>query len=157
MAKREVLLITPIENLGEEGETVEVKAGFARNYLLPKKLAVPMNEANRKQMEALERARGMRLARELSSAEELAARLRELHIAIPVKTGPGGRLFGSVTAADLRNRLAEEGLKIDRKRVSIYNPIKTLGKHTTTIKLHPEVSFNLEFEVVSENPIEEGN
>ncbi len=157
MAKREVLLLTPIENLGEEGEKVEVRAGFARNYLLPRKLAVPMNEANRKQMEALERARGIRLATELTSAEELAARLRELHIAIPVKTGPGGRLFGSVTAADLRNRLAAEGVEIDRKNIAIFNPIKTLGKHTTTIKLHPEVKVDLEFEVVSENPIEEGD
>jgi large subunit ribosomal protein L9 len=143
--------------LGDEGQKVEVRAGFARNYLLPKKLAVPMNEANRKQMESLNRARGIRLAKELSSAEEVAARLRELPIAIPVKTGPGGRLFGSVTAADLRNRLGEEGLELDRKQLSIEAPIKTLGKHTAAIKLHYEVSVDLEFEVVSENPIEEGD
>jgi large subunit ribosomal protein L9 len=155
MARKEVLLLKPVEGLGNEGEQVNVRAGYARNYLLRKKLAVPMTEANRKQMEALLNAREQRLARELSTAEEMVGKLRRLHIAIPVKTGPGGKLFGSVSANDLKEWFTEEGIEVERKRIMLHTPVKSLGKHETRIKLHPEVSVDIEFEVVSENPIEE--
>ncbi len=155
MSTQNLLLLTPIDGLGQEGEQVKVKSGYARNYLLPRKLAIPMTAANRKQMEALERAREIRLAKELSSAEEIAGRIGKVHIAIPMKTGPGGKLFGSVSSMDLQKRLEEEGVKVKRKQIHLFNPVKSLGKHTTQIKLHPEVSVDFEFEVVSENPIEE--
>jgi len=155
MSTQNILLLKPIEGLGHEGEQVKVKAGYARNYLLPKKLAIPLTAANRKQMEALQRASELRLAKELTVAEEVAKLIGKVHIAIPVKTGPGGRLFGSVSSLDLEKRLLEEGIEVERKRIHLYNPIKSLGKHTTRIKLHPEVSVDFEFEVVSENPIEE--
>ena len=155
MTTKNILLLKPIEGLGHEGEEVKVKAGYARNYLLPRKLAIPMTLANRKQMEALQKAREVRLAKEISGAEETAALIGKAHIAIPVKTGPGGKLFGSVTSMDLQKRLAEDGIEIERKHIHLYNPVKALGKHTTRIKLHADVSVDLEFEVVSENPIEE--
>ena len=155
MSTQNILLLKPIEGLGHEGEQVKVKAGYARNYLLPKKLAIPLTAANRKQMEALQRASEIRLAKELTAAEEIAGRIGKVHIAIPVKTGPGGRLFGSVTNLDLEKRLLEEGIEVERKQIHLYSPVKTLGKHTTRIKLHAEVSVDFEFEVVSENPIEE--
>ena len=155
MARQEILLIKPVNGLGDEGEQVTVKAGYARNYLLPRRLGVPLTKANRKQMEALLKARETRLQRELSTAEETAGKLRGLHLAIPVKTGPGGRLFGSISAVDLRERIAQEGIDVDRRMIMLHNPLKSLGKHSTAIKLHPEVSVEIEFDVVSENPIEE--
>lgn len=155
MATTEILLLSPVDNLGNEGEQVKVRAGYARNYLLPRKLALPVNRANKKYVEALAKRREHRLAQEKDQAQRTAERLETLHIAIPVKTGEGGKMFGSVTANDLLSRLAEEGLVIEKKQINLYTPVKTLGKHTTTFKLHPEISFDLEWEVVSENPIEE--
>lgn len=155
MATTELLLLQPVENLGNEGETVTVRAGYARNFLLPRGVAIPVTRSNRKQIESLARARETRLAKELEGATAIAGRLAETRIAIAVKTGPGGRLFGSVTAADLLARLAEDGIELDRRTVQLAQPIKTLGKHEVKIKLHPEVVVDFEFEVVSENPIEE--
>lgn len=155
MATTEVLLTKPVENLGGEGDQVKVKAGYARNYLLPQKLAMPVNASNRKQVEALRKARDEREKKELAAAEEQAKKIVKAHIAIAVKTGEGGRMFGAVTASDLQQRLAESGVEVDRKKIGIYNPIKTLGRHTTRIKLHPEVSIDFEFDIVSENAIVE--
>ncbi len=155
MSTQNILLLEPIEGLGNEGEQVKVKAGYARNYLLPRKMAIPLTTANRKQIEALQKARELRLTNELAAAQEIAERIGKAHIAIPVKTGPGGRLFGSVSSMDLQKRLLEEGVELERKQFHLYNPVKSLGKHTTRIKLHSEVSVDFEFDVVSENPIEE--
>ncbi len=155
MASTDILLLSPIENLGNEGEQVKVRAGYARNYLLPRKLALPVNRANKKYVEALAKRREERLAHEKDHAQRTAERLQTLHIAIPVKTGEGGKMFGSVTANDLLARLAEEGVEVGKKQINLYTPVKSLGKHTTTFKLHSEISIDLEWEVVSENPIEE--
>jgi large subunit ribosomal protein L9 len=150
-------LTKPVENLGGEGDQVKVKAGYARNYLLPQKLAMPVNASNRKQIEALRKARDVREKKELSAAEDQAKKIVQAHIAIAVKTGEGGRMFGAVTAADLQQRLAESGVEVDRKKIGLYNPIKTLGRHTTRIKLHPDVAIDFEFDIVSENAIVENN
>jgi len=155
MATTELLLLQPVEHLGNEGETVTVRAGYARNYLLPRGVAIPVTRSNRKQVESLARARETRLAKELEGATAIAKRLEETRIAIAVKTGPGGRLFGSVTVPDLITRLGEEGIQIDKKAMLMAQPIKTLGKHEVKIKLHAEVTVDFAFEVVSENPIEE--
>lgn len=155
MATTDVLLLQPIDGLGDEGEHARVKAGYARNYLFPRKIAVPMTRANRKQIESLQKAREARKAKELDYAQEVAERIRGAHIAIAVQTGPGGKMFGSVTAADLQRRLEEDGIKIDRKQIQLYNPVRSLGSHTTRFRLHPEITVELEWEVVSENPIED--
>lgn len=155
MATNELMLLKPIEDLGNEGETVSVKAGYARNYLLPRGLAIPVTRANRKQIESLQARREERLRKERSHAEAIAEKLRQVNIAIPVQTGPGGKVFGAVTAQNLIDRLGEEGITLDKKQVALYNPVKSLGKHTTRIKLHPEISEEIEWEVVSENPIDE--
>ncbi len=155
MATSQLLLVQPVEGLGDEGDQVNVRAGYARNYLLPRKIAVPVTRANRKQMEVLKLRAEQRRAKELEGAKAVAARLETINIAFAVKTGPGGKMFGSVTSQDLIDRLAEDGVQLDRKQLSLYTPVKTLGKHETTIKLHPEVSVDFAFEVVSENPIEE--
>ena len=154
MPQSEVMLLEPVENLGGEGETVKVKPGYARNFLLPRKLALPVNRANRKYVEALSARREAREKQEREFAEGQLAKLQTLGIAIAVKTGEGGKMFGSVTANDLIERLKEEGVELEKKQLNLYTPVKTLGKHTTKIKLHADVSCDFEWEVVSENPID---
>jgi large subunit ribosomal protein L9 len=153
MAHSEVLLIKPVEGLGAEGDQVKVRAGYARNYLLPRAIAVPLTRANRKQVEALKKRRAEREATELSTAQDLAARLGKVRIAFAVKTGEGGKMFGAVTANDLHDKLAQAGVEIDKRKIHLHTPVKTLGQHTVKIKLHADVSFELGFDVVSENPI----
>ncbi len=153
MATTKILLLKPVENLGSEGDKVEVKAGYARNFLLPRKIAIPVNKANKKQIEALMNARAIREAKELEGAQKLVQKLEALTIAIAVKTGESGKLFGSVTAADLLARIAQEGVELPKKAIHLSAPVKELGKHVAHIKLHKDVKIDFEFEVVSENPI----
>jgi large subunit ribosomal protein L9 len=154
MAHSEILLLKPVENLGGEGDQVRVRAGYARNFLFPQKLAIPLTAANRKQTEALKKARALREVKELDGAKELATKIEGTRVAFAVKTGEGGRMFGAITAADLHAKLTEAGITLDRKRVQLHTPVKTLGQHSAKIKLHPEVTVELNFDVVSENPIE---
>lgn len=155
MAMSEVLLLVPIPGLGAEGETVKVRSGYARNRLLPLNLALPLNRANKKQIEALLKAREAREEKEHEGARDIATKLEKISIAIPVKTGKSGKMFGAVTVVDVLARLNEEGLNIDKKKASLAAPIKSLGKHTLRMKLHPKVTIDFQFEVVSENPIKE--
>lgn len=154
MAQSEILLVKPVDNLGGEGDQVKVRAGYARNYLLPRGIAVPMTTANRKQVESLKKRRAEREAKELGGAQELAKKLEKKSLAFAVKTGEGGRMFGAITANDIHEKLAADGLEIDKKRIHLHTPVKTLGQHTVKIKLHADVSVELNFDVVSENPIE---
>ena len=153
MAYSEVLLVKPVDGLGGEGDQVKVRAGYARNYLLPRSIAVPVTHANRKQIEALKKRRAVREAQDLSGAQELARKLEKTSLAFAVKTGEGGRMFGAITVADLHDKLTAAGLPIDKKRIHLHTPVKTIGKHTVKVKLHPDVSVELGFDVVSENPI----
>jgi large subunit ribosomal protein L9 len=154
MAHTEVLLLKPLENLGAEGDQVKVRAGYARNFLFPQKLAAPLTQANRKQIEVLKKRRAEREVQELQGAQEVAAKLAKVSIAFAVKTGEGGKMFGAITAADLHKKLEEAGILLDKRKIHLHTPVKTLGKHETKIKLHHEVSVDISFDVVSENPIE---
>jgi len=154
MANTEVLLIKPVEGLGAEGDQVKVRAGYARNYLLPRQIAAPVTTANRKQVEALKKRRAEREIKELSGAQELAKRIEKVSIAFAVKTGEGGKMFGAITANDLHEKLVQAGIEIEKKKIHLHTPVKTLGKHETTIRLHGDVSVTVSFDVVSENPIE---
>ena len=154
MANSEVLLLKPVDGLGAEGDQVKVRAGYARNYLLPQGKAVPVTQANRKHVESLKKARALREAKELDGAQALAKQIEKAGIAIAVKTGEGGKLFGAVTANDIHAKLTAAGINVEKRRIHLGQPIKTLGKHEVKIKLHPEVSVELTFDVVSENPIE---
>lgn len=151
MASTEVLLLKPVENLGAEGDQVKVRAGYARNFLLPQKYAVALNLANRKRVEALRKRRAEREANELAGANELAKKLEKTAIAFAVKTGEGGKMFGAITAADLHAKITEAGIELDRKKIHLFTPVKTLGKHEVKIKLHHDVTVELAFDVVSEN------
>ncbi len=153
MATHEILLIKPVDNLGGEGDQVKVRAGYARNFLLPRGMALPLTKANRKQVEALKKRRAARETQELAGAQALAQTLEKTGLAFAVKTGEGGKMFGAVTAADIHEKITVAGFTIERKKVHLFTPVKTLGKHTVKVKLHPEVTVELSFDVVSENPI----
>ena len=154
MAHTEVLLVKPVEGLGGEGDQVKVRAGYARNFLLPRKIAVPLTRANRKQVDALKTRRAEREQSELNGAQELGKKLEKTSLAFAVKTGEGGRMFGAITAQDIHEKLTAAGVEIDKKKIHLFNPVKTLGQHTVKIKLHADVSVDVAFDVVSENPIE---
>jgi large subunit ribosomal protein L9 len=155
MAHHEVLLLKPVAGLGGEGDQVRVRAGYARNFLLPQKAAVALTQANRKRVEALKKQRGQREANELSGAQDLAKKIAKVSLAFAVKTGEGGKMFGAITSADIHQKFVDAGLDLDKKKVHLHTPVKTLGKHEVSIKLHPEVSVDVSFDVVSENPIEQ--
>lgn len=154
MPQTEVLLLQPLPHLGGEGEKVRVRSGYARNYLLPRKLAIPATRANVRQVEALEARRLAREQAEKARAEELASRVEAVRPVVVVKTGEGGKMFGAVTVRDLLDKLEEAGISLDRKKLHLPAPVKTLGEHEARVRLHPEVERVVRFEVVSENPIE---
>lgn len=156
MAYTEVLLIKPVDGLGAEGEQVRVRAGYARNFLFLQGIALPVNRANTKYIESLKEARTVREARDLEVATTLAAKLAAVKLTFAVKTGEGGKMFGAISTAEIAAKLAEHGIELERKRIHLgQGPVKLLGKHVSTIRLHADVTVEQEFEVISENPIEE--
>ena len=154
MATTEILLVQHINNLGSEGDVVKVRPGYARNYLIPQKKALPLNLANKKRLDSLLQARALRESDELQKAQEFANKLKDLNIAVAVKTGTGGKLFGSVTINHILEKLSESGFTLDKKHFVSFTPIKELGKQIVTLQLHKDVQAEVEVEVVSENPIE---
>ena len=155
MAHHEVLLLKPVDGLGAEGDQVKVRAGYARNFLLPQKYAVALTQANRKRVEALKKRRSEREVSELSGAQALADKISKVSLAFAVKTGEGGKMFGAITSADLHQKFVDAGIDLDKKKIHLHTPVKTLGKHEVKIKLHQDVSVDVSFDVVSENPIVE--
>jgi len=147
----EVILREDIEKLGSRGQLVKVAPGFARNYLLPKRLAVIATEANKKIVEQERQAALRREAKEAAEAQELANLLAPVVITIAQKAGENDQLFGSVTSADIAARLEDQKFHIDRKKIVLHDPIKQLGEHTVTLKLHREVSVDIKVNVVKED------
>lgn len=139
----EVILREDIEKLGSRGQVVKVADGFARNFLLPRRLAVPATEANRKIVEQERQAALRREAKEKAAAEELAKMLAPVTLTTTQKAGEADQLFGSVTAKDIADLLEKQGYTIDRKKIVLDHPIKTLGEHKVTLKLHREVSVEI--------------
>lgn len=146
----EVILREDIEKLGSRGQMVNVAPGFARNYLLPKRLAVAATDANKKIVEQERQAALRREAKEASEATELAKLLSSVEVTIAQKAGENDHLFGSVTSADIVARLEEQKFHIDKKKVILHEPIKQLGEHTVTLRLHREVSVDIKVNVVKE-------
>jgi large subunit ribosomal protein L9 len=145
-----VILIENLKDLGKIGDVVDVKDGYARNYLFPKKIALPATEENikrvKKRMEEIQR----RIEIEKMTLEELDKRLRELNLKIPKKCGEKDIIFGSVTATDIWEALSKAGFEIEKKKIVLKEPIKRLGIYTIPIKLHPSVTSELKVEVVKE-------
>ena len=153
MANSDILLLEAIKGLGSEGDTVTVRAGYARNFLFLRKLAIPVNQGNRKQIETLKVAKEKRLAEELEASKSLAQKIQQTNISIVVKTGDNGKMFGSVTSADIINRLEGENVLLDKKQLNVVQPIKDLGSHKIQVKLNSEIEATFNLEIVSENPI----
>ena len=139
MATTNVLLREDVDNLGARGEIVKVKSGFARNYLLPRKLAVVATAGNVKQIEAERAALMKKEAREKGTAEQQAAQMGALRLEFTRKVGEHGILYGSVTSMDVAEALRERGYEIDRRRIQLREAIKETGEFTVNVKLHREV------------------
>lgn len=146
----EVILRENVDKLGRAGEIVSVKDGFARNYLIPRGLAYPATEANRRRFEAEAKKRASRLAEAQANAQALARQLEEVSLKFAVKTGEGDRLFGSVTAADIAEKLAELGYQIDKRKVELEEPIKLVGIYKVPVKLDAGVQAQVRVWVVKE-------
>jgi large subunit ribosomal protein L9 len=146
----EVILREHVENLGKRGETVKVADGYARNYLLPRKLALRATEGNKKHVERERKIVDARESDEKQSAAALAARLGEVAITITRRVGETDHLYGSVTAADIADYLKEQGFEFDRRKLILPEPIKTLGEHAVPLKLHRDVTVQLKVNVVRE-------
>ncbi|MFQ5663216.1 MAG: 50S ribosomal protein L9 [Terriglobia bacterium] len=144
----EVILRQDIPELGQRGDIVTVKDGYARNYLLPRKLAMEATAGNRKQVAEMKAAAVRREASEKSSAEALGTQLAELVLTLPAKAGESDQLFGSVTAMDIAAALAAKGFQIDKRKVVLEEPIKTLGEYEVPLRLHREVTAPVKVNVV---------
>lgn len=144
-----VVLRTDVPNLGKRGDICEVADGYARNFLLPKALAIVATDGVQAQADAMRRSRDLRDAREREAAESVARRLVPVVITIPAKAGTEGRLFGSVTSADIVDAVSDQtGVELDRRRLHLDDPIKTTGTHEVPVKLHSEVEFRVTVDVV---------
>jgi large subunit ribosomal protein L9 len=146
----EVILREDVKSLGKAGELVRVKPGYARNFLLPQGLAFEATEGNKKRIAAESKARATRAATEKSEAQAYAARLGTVTLTLTGKAGEEGKLFGSITAQDVADALAAQGYEVDRRKIDLEHPIKTLGFHTVGIRLHPEVRAEVRVSVVAE-------
>jgi large subunit ribosomal protein L9 len=140
-----LILTQEVTGLGAPGDVVEVAGGYGRNYLVPRGLAMRWTRGAEKQIELIKRARSAREIRGLDDAKEAAGRLASLHVQLQTRAGSGGRLFGSVSPSDIAAAVkAAGGPELDRRRIEIKNPIKTVGAHQVTVRLHPEVAATLE-------------
>jgi large subunit ribosomal protein L9 len=144
------LILTHEESgLGGPGDIVEVKDGYGRNYLVPRGLAIQATRGAERQIAQIRRAREVREVRDLGHARELAAQLGALSVELPTRVGQSGRLFGSVSAGDVAAAVkAAGGPQLDKRRIELSGPIKTVGSHRVSVKLHPDVTATLSVEIV---------
>jgi large subunit ribosomal protein L9 len=150
MPLTELVLTENVPGLGAEADVVKVRRGYARNYLLPRKMAYEVTPGALRQIDALKQKRAEREARELNEAQELARRIGKARFVFTLETGETGKAFGSVTAQDIVNRLKNEvGAEIDRHKIVLERPIKDTGEHEVAIKLHHDVTAQLVFQVKS--------
>tara|TARA_B110000444_G_C18698851_1_gene527955 strand:+ start:495 stop:989 length:495 start_codon:yes stop_codon:yes gene_type:complete len=153
MAKTDVILIKNVDGLGGESDQVNVTTGYARNYLLPQGLAIPLTQGNERRLEALRKQRRSREIREAKDAKELSASFKHLILHLKVKTGDTGKMYGSVTPANIIEQLDEQfEIKIDRRKVHLTDPIRIVGDHDVELRLHPDVMTTLKVRVESTTP-----
>jgi large subunit ribosomal protein L9 len=143
-----VILIADEPSLGKAGEIVQVKDGFARNYLIPKKKALPATPDNLNRLEQMRKQLEASKAKARQAAETLSAKLEKMDLVFRRQAAGTEKLFGSVTSMDIEKALKEKGIEVDRKRIQLPEPIKQLGEFTVPVKLHPEVTANLRVKVV---------
>ena len=153
MAKTEVILTSNIIGLGAESDQVSVAAGYARNYLIPEGLAIPLTGANKRRLEVLRQRRAEREAHELNTMTELAKSLEKLVLIIKVKTGEDGKMFGSITAGAIADELKHQfDISIDKRKIHLDEPVKTVGEHEVEMNLHQDVKGTLRLRVESTTP-----
>ena len=146
----EVILREHVDNLGRRGEVVKVAPGYARNFLLPRKLALAVNEGNRKIIEREKTRADARELEEKSQAEAVAARLAGIELTLARRVGDTQQLYGSVTSGDLADELKAQGLEIDKRRIQLEDAIKAVGDYTVPVRLHREVTAQLVVHVVKQ-------
>ena len=146
----DIILIEDISHLGAAGEMLTVKAGYARNYLIPRGFAIEATKQNVKTLDHQKRIVQAQLQKRQRAAEQLAKQIEEISCTVTKPVGEEDKLFGAVTSTDIHTSLAHEGIEIDRKKIILDEPIKSLGIFTVPIKVHPEVTANLKVWVVKE-------
>jgi large subunit ribosomal protein L9 len=143
-----LILTHEVTDLGSPGDIVEVKGGYGRNYLLPRGFAIRWTRGAAKQVDSIKKARDARAVHDLDDAKAIKARLEEMPVNVRVNAGPGGRLFGAVTVSDVAESLKAAGLEADKRRIDLGHPIKTLGSHQVSVRIHPEVVATATLNVV---------
>jgi large subunit ribosomal protein L9 len=151
----QVILRTDIENLGKLGDIVEVKPGYARNFLIPKQMAMLATPGNKKVFEQQRRKLQEALDKARRAAQNMAEKLEELVLEIPVRVGENDKLYGSVTTAHIANALAEKGFEVDKKKVELDKPIRSLGEFSVGVRLYPHVCPQVKVQVIRHD--EEGH
>ncbi|MBK3332321.1 50S ribosomal protein L9 [Persephonella atlantica] len=146
-----VILAKDVEGWGTIGDIIEVKRGFARNYLIPKGLAYEATDSNIKMVREILRQKSRKLEREKQKALEIAEKLKGLEIEIKKPVGTTGKLYGSVTTSDIAEALKEKGIEVEKKKIMLRSPIRNIGAYNITIRLHPEVSEVIKVHVIPEN------
>ena len=146
----EVILIQDLANLGFKGDIVKVRDGYGRNYLLPQKIAIIANESNKKQLAETQKQQAHKAAKILADAEALAAKLAETVIEVKAKANEDGKIFGTVTTQNIADALAAQEIIIDKKVITLVEPIKQLGEYTAQARLHREVKADIHLNVVAE-------
>ena len=144
-----LILTHEVTNLGSPGDIVEVKDGYGRNYLLPRHFAIRWTKGAAKQVESITKAREAHAIHDLEEAKALKGRLEASPVNVPVQSGQGGRLFGAVTVGDIADAIAATAGSVDKRRIEVGNPIKSLGAHDVAVRLHPEVSATVRLNVVA--------
>ena len=150
MAQVKLILVESIHSLGEAGELVSVKPGYARNYLLPQGKAMLATESRVKELEHTKRIAQEKAAKELNDLNAVKKQLEGLSIEIGARAGESGKLFGSVTTQQIADKVQASGMSVDKRRIELSEPIKEVGEHVATVKLHSEVSASLKLTVFSE-------
>jgi large subunit ribosomal protein L9 len=144
-----LILTQEVSNLGAPGDVVEVKDGFGRNYLLPRGVAIRWTKGAEKQIDSIKKARSVRDVRDLGHADEIKQQLENLTVKVEAQAGGAGRLFGAVTVGDIVDAVkASGGPDVDKRRIQLGNPIKTVGAHQVTVKVHDDVTATVNLEVV---------
>ena len=146
-----VILTQDVENLGQKGETVSVKNGYGRNFLIPRSLAVVANKSNVSRYEEETRQQGVKLEAARKDAEALAKRIDDMEIVLQAPVGEEDRIFGTITTQQIADALAGRGIEVDRRKISLDSDIRTTGDFTATVKLHPEHVGTLKVQVVPES------
>jgi large subunit ribosomal protein L9 len=156
MSKTEVILTHNIVGLGGESDQVKVAAGYARNYLFPQGLAIPLTGANKRRLEALKQRRAEREAHELNTMTELAKSISKLLCVVMIKTGEDGKMFGTVTSGMIADQLKTQfDISLDKRKIHLEQPIRALGEHEVELRLHADVTTTLKLRVESSTPLPE--